>query len=133
MSLLGAPAAIARSWAEVHFLPICLLAGIPRPLVNHPVSVAGVARPLIVDFAWPDVAMAVELDSQRFHGDWASAVGDRDRDQLLALAGWECHRFVRGRVEEDPAGAARRLGALHSMRLGLRHGGSDRAPGAAGA
>ena len=105
----------------------------PRPLQNHPIVVSGEPRPLVVDFAWPDVRLVVELDSQRFHGDWASAVRDRERDQLLALAGWEAHRFVRSAVEEDPAGAAARLGALHAMRLGLRHGGSDPAPRATGA
>jgi very-short-patch-repair endonuclease len=104
---------------------------VPRPLQNHPIAVPGEPRPLVVDFAWPDARLVVELDSQRFHGDWASAVRDRERDQLLALAGWESHRFVRGIIEVDPAGAAGRLRALHSMRLGLRHGGSDPAPRAA--
>ncbi len=131
--LLDEPAAIARSWAEVRFVEVCALAGIPRPLLNHPISIPGRSRPIVVDFAWPGVAMAVELDSQRFHGDWASAVRDRERDQALALAGWACHRFVRSRVEGDRSGSAERLRALHSMRLGLRHGGSDPASRAAGA
>lgn len=131
--LLEAEPAIARSWAEVHFLPVCRLADVPRPLLNHPVAVPTQARPLTVDFAWPKIRMAIELDSQRFHGDWESAVHDRERDQALALAGWECHRFVRSRVERDPQAAARRLGALHAMRLGLMDGGSGPAPGAAGA
>ncbi len=132
-ALLELEPVIARSWGEVHFLPVCSLAGVPRPVENHPVVVPGLERPLVVDHAWPEIALAVELDSQRFHGDWASAVRDRERDQLLALAGWECHRFVRRVVEADHAAAAERLRALHAMRLGLRHGGSDPASRAAGA
>ncbi|MFN8111822.1 MAG: type IV toxin-antitoxin system AbiEi family antitoxin domain-containing protein [Solirubrobacterales bacterium] len=131
--LLALEPGIARSWPEVHFLPVCFLAGVPHPLQNHPIPVAGEPRPLVVDFAWPEIGLVVELDSQRFHGDWASAMRDRERDQLLALAGWDCHRFVRGVVEEDPGGTAGRLRALHAMRIGLRHGGSDPAPRAAGA
>ncbi len=61
----------------------------PRPLFNH--AIAGME----VDVVWPELRMVVELDSQRFHGDWQAAARDRDRDQRLALAGWICHRFVR--------------------------------------
>lgn len=132
-ALLAHEPGIARSWPEVHFLPVCSLAGVPHPVQNHPVVVPGESRPIVVDFAWPGIALAVELDSQRFHGDWAAAVRDRERDQLLALAGWECHRFVRAVVEADHGAAAGRLRALHAMRLGLRHGGSYPAPRAAGA
>ena len=129
--LLAHETGLARSWPEVHFLPVCFLAGIPRPEQNHPVAVPVQPSPLVVDFAWPEIALAVELDSQRFHGDWAAAVRDRERDQLLALAGWECHRFVRGVVDADHVAAAGRLRSLHAMRLGLPHGGSDPAPRAA--
>ena len=129
--LLEERPAIARSWPEVHFLPVCRLAGVPHPLQNHPVAVPDAGRPIVVDFAWPEIALAVELDSQRFHGDWAAAVRDRERDQLLALAGWECRRFVRSVVEADHVAAAGRLRSLHAMRLGLPHGGSDPAPRAA--
>ena len=129
-ALLELEPAIARSWPEVHFLPVCRLAAVPRPVLNHPVAVPE-QRSITVDAAWPEIAMAVELDSRRFHGTWTSAVDDRERDQLLALAGWECRRFVRRVVEADRAAAADRLRALHAVRLGLRHGGSDPAPGAA--
>ena len=72
-----------------------------------------------VDLAWPELLMAVELDSQRFHGDWAAAERDRDRDQCLALAGWVCHRFVRRVVAAEPVGTANRLRALATARRKL--------------
>ena len=70
-----------------------------------------------MDVAWPELRMVVELDSQRFHGDWQAAERDRDRDQQLALAGWTCHRFVRRVVIENPRGAADRLRQLAAARL----------------
>ena len=54
--------------------------------------------------------MVVEADSQRFHGDWERARADRERDQLLALAGWRCHRFTRDRFEDQRWMAARLAG-----------------------
>jgi len=116
-SLVALEPILARSAPEVRFLPICRLAGVPRPQVNFPIAVPTQPQPLIVDFAWPDVRLVVELDSQRFHGDWESAARDRERDQALALAGWPCHRFVRS-VVERPDAAAERLRALYALRVG---------------
>lgn len=115
-NLLRLEPAISRSDLELLFLPLWRPAGVERPLVNFPIWVPGRARPLTVDFAWPSLRMVVEADSQRFHGDWERAEIDRERDQLLALAGWICHRFVRRRVAHDPAGSAERLRQLTAAR-----------------
>lgn len=114
--LLGLEPALVRSELESRMLPIARRAGIGRPRVNHPIRVPGRDRPLVVDFAWPELRMVVEADSQRFHGDWERARDDRERDQLLALAGWRCHRFTRDSFEDESWMAARltalaRLGA----------------------
>lgn len=114
--LVAVEPVIARSMQEVTFLPICRLAGLPRPRVNHPIAVPTEAEPLLVDFAWPDLRLIVEADSQRFHGDWEQAERDRERDQALALAGWLCHRFVRRVIAGDPERAAERLRALYEAR-----------------
>lgn len=119
--LLELEPAVARSELELMFLPLWRLAGVPRPQVNLAVAVPDRARPLTVDFAWPEIRMVVEADSQRFHGDWERSEIDRDRDQLLALAGWACHRFVRRRIVADPTGSAerlRRLARARSIELG---------------
>ena len=60
--------------------------------------------------------MVVEADSQRFHGDWERAVADRERDQLLSLVGWRCHRFVRDRLFLAPEESAERLRGLAAAR-----------------
>ena len=110
-SLLALRPALTRSEIEHLMVPISAHAGLERPLINHPVRVPGRAVPLIVDCAWPALRMVVEVDSQRFHGDWERAEADRERDQLLALAGWLCHRFVRRRIVEDPRGLGRTAAA----------------------
>lgn len=114
--LLGLEPRITRSDLELLFIPVVDIARLPRPLINHPVQVPGREWPLVVDLCWPDIRFVVELDSQRFHGDWERAEIDRDRDQLLALAGSSSQRFVRRVVTEDPAGSAERLRLLHAAR-----------------
>lgn len=131
-ALLALEPAITRSDLEPLMLPIARLADVERPLVNHPVRVPGEARPLVVDFAWPKLRMVVELDSQRFHGDWERAVRDRERDQLLAIAGWRCHRFIRGRLIEDRDGSVERLRLLAAARAAELAGGGKPATRRAG-
>ncbi len=87
--------------------------------------------PFIVDVAWPDLRLVVELDSQRFHGDWVSAERDRERDQLLALAGWLCHRFVRRRAVADEEASAERLRRLYVARAAELPTGTGLQPGSA--
>ena len=126
--LLELEPAFANSGVEIEILPIARLAGLERPKVNLPITVSGLETPLIVDAAWPELRMVIEADSQRFHGDWERAKADRERDQLLALAGWRCHRFPRDRFKEREW-MAERVGAL--ARIGLIDGRSDPAAGAA--
>jgi hypothetical protein len=105
-----------RSPPELLLLPLCLEAGLPRPRLNHPVPFANGDRPITVDCAWPEIKLAIELDSQRYHGDWEQAETDRDRDQLLALEGWLSHRFVRRQIAERRAESVARLARLHHLR-----------------
>lgn len=114
--ILALEPALVRSGLELVMLPIARAAGVERPLVNHPIAVPGGSRPLIVDCAWPELRMVVEADSQRFHGDWERAAADRERDQLLSLAGWRCHRFVRARLVLSPEESAERLRGLAAAR-----------------
>jgi hypothetical protein len=116
-TVLALEPALTRSDLEAMFMPVWRLANVPRPRVNWAVAVPTEACPLTVEFAWPELKLAVELDSQRFHGDWEQAERDRERDQSLALAGWVCHRFVRRAVATDPRAVAERLQALWEIRV----------------
>jgi hypothetical protein len=127
--ILALEPATVKSDVELLMLPIARAAGVERPLVNHPIAVPGGSGPLIVDCAWPELRMVVEADSQRFHGDWERAAADRERDQLLSLAGWRCHRFVRDRLVLAPEESAERLRDLAAARrteVGTTSSGSAR-------
>ena len=108
-SIIALEPAFVRSDPELLLLPIWRKAGVERPLVNFPIQVEG--RVLEVDFAWPSKRFVVELDSQRFHGDWESAERDRERDLPLALAAWGSQRFTRRQCREDRSSIARLLAA----------------------
>lgn len=64
-----------------------------RPILHFVVSDPG--RPVAeVDFAWPDIRLAIELDGYAFHGSHAAFVHDRARDRALAARGWTVLRFT---------------------------------------
>lgn len=114
--LLGKEPSIAKSELELLMVPVLHEAGVPWPRFNDPVRVPERERPLIVDLHWPELGMVVELDSQRWHGDWERAEEDRERAQLVALAGLAPHRLFRRQVKREPAVAADRLRRLVDLR-----------------
>jgi len=116
-SLLEPEPARVRSEAEARFLTLCRRAGVAAPEVNRRIEAAG--RSFEADFAWPVPRIIVEIDGCGFHGGRSRANGDRDRDQLLAIAGWRVHRFTADQLGGDPGETARRLRLL----LGAGSGG----------
>lgn len=99
-----------RSENERRVLRICRRVGIEEPLVNHPIRVGG--RTFIADFCWPHLRLIVEADSWRWHGGRLAGESDAERDQLLALAGWQVVRFTRDQIVHSPETVATRLLAL---------------------
>jgi hypothetical protein len=119
LPLLAQPESTVLSDVELLLIPMYRAAGLPTPLFNHPITVPGRDRPIKVDLAWPDLRLCFELDTQRFHGDWERAEEDRERDQLLALAGWLCQRFFRRQLTERPAEASDRARRLYHLRAAV--------------
>jgi hypothetical protein len=94
-------ASLAASNLERRFLRLCRDAGLPRPEINHRIEVApGVWHK--VDFAWPELRIAIEIDSWEFHRTRIAARRDRRRDRELRDAGWRVDRFTEDDVEDDP-------------------------------
>jgi very-short-patch-repair endonuclease/predicted transcriptional regulator of viral defense system len=96
---------LTKSELEERFLALCQNHGLPRPRVNH--HVAG----LEVDFVFSAHRLAVETDSWRFHRTRAAFERDRERDAILAVAGYRSLRFTHRQLQNEPATVA---AALHS-------------------
>lgn len=99
-----------RSVAEKVLAQACRDHGLPAPALNRVVATAaGTAHEL--DLSWPDVLVDVEVDGPH-HLLPSQRRRDRQRDRALRADGWEVARFPVEEVDEDPEGAARRIGAI---------------------
>jgi hypothetical protein len=85
-----------RSDLEKPFLALGDEHGLPRPLVNQPLC------GMTVDFVFAEQRVAVESDSWKWHGGRAAFERDRQRDALLAAAGYTCLRFTDRQIELAP-------------------------------
>jgi hypothetical protein len=101
---------ITRSRNERRLFSICREFGVPLPRTDYEVVVDG--RTFYADFAWPDLGLIVEADSWRWHGGRRANESDKDRDQLLAIAGWQVVHFTRDQILHRRAETGKRLAAL---------------------
>jgi very-short-patch-repair endonuclease len=104
-------ASLTQSVAERDFLTLCRDAGFPRPALQHPIEHAP-GRWHHVDFAWPDRALAIEIDGWAFHGTRTAARRDRRLDREIRAAGWRVERFMRDDLVDAPEVV---LAALHRL------------------
>jgi very-short-patch-repair endonuclease len=88
LSLYAAGTTATRSEMEERFLGLCDDHGIKRPQVNTRIEGAE------VDFVWRDRRLIVEVDGYAYHRSPSSFETDRERDVMLALAGWQVLRFT---------------------------------------
>ena len=96
---------VTRSGLEERMLAVCRAHGLPCPLVNH--FVLG----LEVDFAFPGTRVVVEADSWRYHRSRAQFARDRERDAILARAGYRVLRFADDQIVEQPGLVATTIAA----------------------
>lgn len=66
------------------FARVLARAGLPPPVAELPV-LSGRYR---LDYAYPDVMLAFELDGREHHGDWRATERDHFRRRVLARLGW---------------------------------------------
>ena len=83
-------------------------AGLPEPLVNHPLG------PYVIDFAWPEHGVLAETDGWATHGYWAAFERDRARDAHLTALGYVVLRFTWRQIAEEPVRVAATLTAALS-------------------
>ena len=79
--------------------------GLPPPAFQYPVPAAG-AR---VDFAYPDLRLAIEVDGFALHASPGALASDHDRHNRLVAAGWHVARFTWSDVVRRPERVTARL------------------------
>jgi hypothetical protein len=89
------PGALPGSVAEMDVVRALLAAGLGDPVRQH-VIVAADAR---VDLAYPDLRIAIELDSFRWHAGRRPFRSDRSRGNRIVAAGWHLLRATPGDLD----------------------------------
>ena len=69
-----------------------LSAGLPQPLAQHPITLG--RSTYLLDLAYPDLKIAIEVDGFAFHHDRGTFDHDRRRQNDLVTAGWTVLRFT---------------------------------------
>lgn len=112
--LEGVGPADLRSRAEIAMAQLCDDHNIPEPVANVPIE------GFTVDFHWPGTTLVVETDGYTYHNMPSVFESDRDRDQLLTLAGYTVARFTYNQLTREPARCATRLRGLLARSGSLR-------------
>ena len=73
-----------------------------------------------IDVALLNEKIAIECDGWQYHGKFKSAhEADRERQNLLAVAGWLVLRFTAGQIFKDLAGVSATINAAVQQRRAL--------------
>ncbi|MEV1145943.1 DUF559 domain-containing protein [Micromonospora sp. NPDC049799] len=104
----------AQSPPESHLRLRLVLAGLPRPVTQHPVRLPSglVVHP---DLAWPEHRVAVEYDGQ-WHAEADRLHVDRARLNALVAAGWLVLHVTSRRLHRDFPGVLREVRAALASR-----------------
>lgn len=65
-----------------------------------------------IDFANPELKIAIEVDGRAFHSDRYSFERDRERQNVLVIDGWIVLRFTWERIVNDPEGVMAEITAV---------------------
>ena len=98
LALFEAGPTPTRSPGEERVLAVIDRHGLPRPLTNHPVATGD--GTFLVDFAWPELRVALELDAWTTHSTPRQMAADRRRDRALRISGWHPSRIFFDDLED---------------------------------
>jgi very-short-patch-repair endonuclease len=108
--------AALQSDLEVKVLEEMSRQNLPMPLTQFPMRLPD--RDIVIDFAWPALMLAVEVDHPAWHDGELDSHADKGRDRKLTTMGWTSARItaidVNGGLREAVADIGRildRLGA----------------------
>ena len=104
----------AQSPPESELRVRLVLAGLPRPVAQHPVRLAS-GLVLHPDLAWPEFRVAIEYDG-RWHADDEQLHRDRQRLNQLVGAGWLVLHVTSRRLRHDFPSLVREVQAALARR-----------------
>ncbi len=105
-------AAPPQSPLETRVLRLIRRSGLPEPIRQYEVTDG--RRRAVVDFAWPDQRVAVEVDGYRYHSGRRRWENDRARQNMLTLLGWRVIH-VTARDLKRPDEVATRIAAALAL------------------
>lgn len=70
-----------------------------------------------IDFADPELKIAIEVDGRAFHSDRRSFERDRERQNMLVIRGWIVLRFTWERLVNDPEGVLAEVASVLVSRV----------------
>ena len=88
------PATATESALEIHVWRLLFEAGLPLPVRQHAVRGLGGKLVARVDFAYPDLRIAIEADGHRFHSSRSDWARDLARQNALTRLGWITYRVT---------------------------------------
>jgi very-short-patch-repair endonuclease len=91
---------------EERFRDLTRRAGLPQPRAQYRFG------PYRLDFAWPELRVAVETDGWATHGRREAFEDDRARDAMLMAHGWRVLRVTYRRLRHQPTLVAAQLAAV---------------------
>jgi very-short-patch-repair endonuclease len=91
--------AVSGSILETAFLRVIRGAGLPEPRKQWPVKRGGRVV-AIVDFAYPEQRLAIEIDGHRFHSGRRERLRDLARQNEIVACGYDVLRFTSTDIEE---------------------------------
>ncbi|WP_460683007.1 endonuclease domain-containing protein [Modestobacter lapidis] len=98
-------------------LHVLTVPGLPRCTQQHRVVLPD--GPILLDAAWLEVKLAVELDGAAFHGSQEARERDLRRDAALAALGWVVLRFSYRRLTRQPEACQAQIAAVYRRRVGV--------------
>jgi very-short-patch-repair endonuclease len=75
-------------------------AALPAPKRQYEIALPSGTR--YIDFAYPELLLAIETDGYAWHGDREAFDRDRERDNELQTLGWRVLRFTYAMLRWEP-------------------------------
>ena len=76
-------------------------AGVPLPVLQYRLVCAD-GRVVVLDFAWPELCLAIEADGHRWHATRKQLESDLARRRSIVGTGWTHHAYGWGDVHDRP-------------------------------